>query len=109
MMGESGVKTAKNPTRSSWVPLSPSSCAACPRKSARSKIEFPGEKEAKEREMMDFQSWKQRSEEMIREAEKDSLANALRESRKRSRRGRTSTLAWELKRIAGRLLKLSRS
>ena len=57
--------------------------------------------------MMELESWKQHREEMIREAEKDSLANALRESRKRRGGGRPSTLAWELKRIAGRLLKLS--
>jgi hypothetical protein len=55
--------------------------------------------------MMDFQMWKQRREEMMREAEQDRLARALRGPRKR----RGADLAWELKRIAGRLLKLLRA
>jgi hypothetical protein len=57
-----------------------------------------------EAEMMDFQTWKQRHQEMMREAEQNRLAKALRVSRKR--RGQVSTLAWELNRAAGRLLKL---
>jgi hypothetical protein len=61
------------------------------------------------REMMDLQIWKQRREEMMREAEQDRLAKALRNSRKRRGAGRTSSLAWELKRIAGRLRKLLRN
>ena len=66
------------------------------------------------REMMDLQVWKQRREEMMREAEQNRLAKALRDSRKKRRgAGRAWTLAralaWELKRIAGRLLKRLRS
>ncbi len=61
------------------------------------------------REMMDLQIWKQRREELVREAEQNRLAKALRETRKRRGSGRASALAWELKRIAGRLLKLLRS
>ncbi len=59
--------------------------------------------------MMDYQVWKQHREEMMREAEQNRLAKALRDSRKRRGSGRTSALAWELKRIAGRLRKLLRS
>ena len=60
--------------------------------------------------MDDLQIWKQRREEMMREAEQNRLATALRESRKRrGAEGRASSLAWELERIAGRLLKLLRS
>ncbi len=59
--------------------------------------------------MMDFQIWKQRREEMMREAEQNRLARALRGSRKRRSSGRVSALAWELKKIAGRLRKLSRT
>ena len=58
--------------------------------------------------MMDFETWKQRREEMMREAEQNRLAKALRESRKRSGANRASFLAWELKRVTGRLLKLLR-
>lgn len=59
---------------------------------------------------MDLQTWKQRREEMMREAEQNRLAKALRESRKRrGAEGRASSPAWELKRIAGRLLKRLRS
>ncbi len=61
--------------------------------------------------MVDLQIWKQRREEMMREAEQNRLAKALRESRKRRTGANNwaSSLAWELKRIAGRLLKLLRS
>jgi hypothetical protein len=45
---------------------------------------------------------------MRREAEQNRLAKALRDSFKRRGTGRASSLAWELKRIAGRLLKLLR-
>ncbi len=55
--------------------------------------------------MMDLQVWKQRREEMMREAEQGRLARALRGPRKR----RGADLAWELKRIAGRLRKLLRT
>ena len=64
------------------------------------------------REWMDLQVWKQRREEMVREVEQNRLAKALRESRKKRRTGannRASSLVWELKRGAGRLLKLLRS
>ncbi len=65
--------------------------------------------EPKVREMMDLQIWKQRREELSREAEQNRLAKALRESRKRHGAGRESVLAWELKRGAGCLRKLLRS
>lgn len=59
--------------------------------------------------MMDLEIWKQRRKEMIREAERNHLAKALRDASKRSGSGRTSSLAWELERIAGRPLKLLRN
>ena len=60
--------------------------------------------------MDDLQIWKQRREEMMREAEQNRRATALRESRKRrGAEGRASSLAWALERGAGRLLKLLRS
>ena len=40
--------------------------------------------------MMDFEIWKQRREEMMREAEQNRLARASRESRKRCGAGRAS-------------------
>ena len=66
------------------------------------------------REMMDFEIWKQRRQEMRRELEHNRLAKALQDSRKKRRgAGRARplawALAWELKRITGRLLKLLRS
>ncbi len=61
------------------------------------------------REMMDFETWKQRREEMLREAEQNRLAKALRHSRKRRGSDRTSSPVWELKRIGGRLNKLLRA
>ncbi len=58
--------------------------------------------------MMDFEIWKQRREEMVREVEMNRLAKALRASRKRravvDATNRTLALTWELKRVAGRLL-----
>jgi hypothetical protein len=57
--------------------------------------------------MMDSRIWKQRREELLREAELSHQAKALRASRKR-RDGRRSALVWEIKRHAGRLLKLLR-
>jgi hypothetical protein len=57
------------------------------------------------REWMDLQIWKQRREEMMREAEQNRLGKALRDSRKRRGAGRAWAPAWELKRIAGSLLK----
>jgi hypothetical protein len=60
--------------------------------------------------MMDLQDWEQRREEMLREARQNRLAKALRDSRERRDAGRaSSSLAWELRRIAGRLLKLLRA
>ncbi len=59
-------------------------------------------------EMMDSQIWKQRREEMLREAELSRQAKALRETRK-LRAGRKSALVWEMKRHAGGLLKLLRA
>jgi len=58
--------------------------------------------------MMDFQIWKQRREEMMREAEQNRLARELQAAR-RKRARRTSALIWELKRHAGRLHKLLRA
>jgi len=56
-------------------------------------------------EMMDFQSAKQRREEMLCEAELNRQAIALRAPRKR-RAGRRSAPVWEMKRHAERLFKL---
>jgi hypothetical protein len=58
-------------------------------------------------EMMDYQLWKQRREEMLREVERDRLVKALRATRRR-RAFRISALAWEIKRQAGRLFKFLR-
>jgi hypothetical protein len=55
-------------------------------------------------EMVDFQLWKQRREELLREAELSYQAKALRAARKR-RDGRRLALVWEAKRHAGRLVK----
>jgi hypothetical protein len=59
--------------------------------------------------MFDFETWKRRREEMMREVERNRLAKASRDSRKRRGSDRASPLAWELKRIVGRLLKLLRN
>jgi hypothetical protein len=56
------------------------------------------------REMMSLELARQRREELLREAEMNRRAKALRAARKRGA-GRRSTLAWEIKRQAGRLLK----
>jgi hypothetical protein len=58
--------------------------------------------------MMSLELAKQRNEERLREAESSRQAKALRDSRRR-RAGHGSTLAWELKRQAGRLLKFLRA
>ncbi len=58
-------------------------------------------------EMIDSQLWKQRREEMLREVERNRLVKALRATRRR-RTFRTSALAWEMKRQAGRLFKFLR-
>jgi hypothetical protein len=60
-------------------------------------------------EMMNLQLWKQHSEELMREAQQARMAKALRDSRKRRGAGPASSPVWELKRGAGRLLKLLRS
>ena len=58
-------------------------------------------------EMMDYQIWKQRRQELLREVGRNHLVKTLRATRKR-RAGRRSTLAWEIKRQAQRLLKFLR-
>ena len=58
-------------------------------------------------EMMDFQLAKQHREEMLREVELNRQTKALRAAGK-GRAGRRSALVWEMKRYAGRLLKLLR-
>jgi hypothetical protein len=58
-------------------------------------------------EMMDYQLWKQRREEVMRELGLNRLAKALRATGKR-RTGRRSAVVWEMKRHAGRLLKVLR-
>lgn len=57
---------------------------------------------------MDFEMWKRRREELIREAEQNRLAKELRASRERRGSGRASAPAWGPRRAAGRLLKLLR-
>jgi hypothetical protein len=59
-------------------------------------------------EMMTLELAKQRHEELLREAELSRRAKVLREARKRDA-GRTTPLAWEIKRHAGRLLKFLRT
>lgn len=56
-------------------------------------------------DMMDFETWKQRHEQMMRDAQQEHLAKALRASRKRHRSGGASSVSWEVKRIVGRLRK----
>jgi hypothetical protein len=56
-------------------------------------------------EMMDLQLAKQHREEMLREAESNHKAKALRAARKQRAGGRAAPV-WEIKRHAGRLLKL---
>jgi hypothetical protein len=53
-------------------------------------------------EMMDPQAFRHRREEMLREAERGRMVGTLPADRKRDR---DLTLAWELERVAGRLLK----
>ena len=55
-------------------------------------------------QMMDYELWKQRREEMLREAEMSRQAKALRATRKWGA-SRRSALVWEIKRHTGRLLK----
>jgi hypothetical protein len=58
-------------------------------------------------EMMDFQLVNQHREELLREAELNRQPKAFWAASKRSV-GRRSALVWEIKRHAGRLLKLLR-
>ncbi len=58
-------------------------------------------------EMMSLELAKQRREELLREAESRRRAKALRVAHKGDARGRV-TVAWEIKRQVGRLLKLLR-
>ncbi len=60
-------------------------------------------------EMMDSQLWKQRREKLLREAEMSRQAKALRAARKRRAGRRSAALLWEMKRYAGRFLKLLRA
>jgi hypothetical protein len=55
-------------------------------------------------EMMNPYVWRQRREDTMREAQRDRLARALRADRNK----RTFSLAWELGRMAGLLLKFFR-
>ena len=55
-------------------------------------------------QMMDYQIWKQRREELLREAEMYRQVRALRTAGNRHA-DRSSALAWELKRHAGRFRK----
>ena len=59
-------------------------------------------------EMLDPNVWRQRREDMMREAEQSRLAKALQAGRK-TRGGRLFTWTWELRRIAGLLLKFSKA
>jgi hypothetical protein len=59
-------------------------------------------------ESLDLETWKRRREEIIREGEQDRLAKESRASRERRGSGRVSAPVWELRRAAGRLLKLLR-
>lgn len=59
-------------------------------------------------ESINFERWKQRREDMVREAEQNRLAKELRASHRRRGSGRASAPAWALRGVAGRLLKLSR-
>ena len=56
--------------------------------------------------MMNFEVWKQRQEEMMREARQNQLAKALRRFRKRHGEHRAPSLTWEIRRLAGRLRNL---
>jgi hypothetical protein len=55
-------------------------------------------------EMMGLELAKQRHEDLLGEAQHNRFVKALRAARKR-RAGRRSLLVWEVRRIAGRLLK----
>jgi len=59
-------------------------------------------------EMMDLNVWRQRRGEMVREVEQNRLAKVLRAGRKTLGR-RVFLLAWESRRVAGLLLKFSKT
>ena len=59
-------------------------------------------------QMMNYELWKQRHEELLREAEMNRQGKALLATGKRPA-SRRSALAWELKRHAGVLLKRLRA
>ena len=59
--------------------------------------------------MEPYETIRQRLEEMAREVKQDRLARALRRSRRRRAGVGDRALAWEAKRIAGRLFKLIKS
>jgi hypothetical protein len=58
------------------------------------------------REMMDPEHWKQRREEMLREAELSRRTRALRATRKRT--GWRSAWTWEMRMYAGHFFKVLR-
>jgi hypothetical protein len=58
--------------------------------------------------MMDYRIWRQRHEELLREAELSRRAKVLQAARKR-RADRRLALAWEIKRQAGGLLRFLRA
>ena len=55
---------------------------------------------------MDFEVWKQRREDLMREARQNRLAKSLQDSCKRRGTSRATSLVWEVRRLAGRLRKL---
>jgi hypothetical protein len=75
------------------------------RRSIRTPTNHPRGDPKMRESMFDVQVWKQHREEITREVRQNRLAKVLRNSRKRHGSGRTSSPAWELKRIAGRFLK----
>jgi hypothetical protein len=60
------------------------------------------------REMMDLDVWRQRREEMVREAEQIRLAKVLQAGRK-TRGSRLFRLTWQLRRGGGVLLKFAKA
>jgi hypothetical protein len=89
--------------------VQPGGCAVSDRRKRRDPIEpFVRGGELSMPEMMDYQSWKERHEEILREAELSRQAKSLRATRRRRAGGR-SALVWEIERQAGRLLKFMRT
>ena len=58
-------------------------------------------------ELMDLSAWRQRHEEMVREVEQNRMTKALRADK--SRGSRVFLLEWESRRVAGLLLKFSKT